>query len=84
MSDTVTTSQEYGSIERFAEMIRDDDQLDNRATYIAFSGIARSVLGSPHSDTEKLAQIRNALAAADLVREELGAAVTAVLQAAGR
>lgn len=65
----------YGSVEDYAETIR-ANAADSTSTYVAASGIIGSVvgpLGRHLGADEQLARIRNVLAAAKLVREEMRA-----------
>lgn len=77
--DTVTSPAaarpSHGSVESFAEMIREYNFVRTCGdVYVYATGIVASVAKNPLStDAQKVEQVRNALAAAELVRDEIRA-----------
>lgn len=62
------TPREYGTIESFADILRPRYV---GVDYIPIEGMIQGILDSGSTDSEKVAAIRTALAAAEVVRTEL-------------
>ena len=74
-TDTTTDAERfaYGSVQDYAATIR-DNAADSHDTYVEASAIVGAIADCGHlSETERLARIRNVLAAAKQVREEMRA-----------
>lgn len=72
---SVTTKPAYGSVESFAEIIRQPYVHDDTGVYACLTGILQSVVDHDETPAERRVElVRNALAAAELVRAEIRAA----------
>jgi transketolase C-terminal domain/subunit len=74
---TVPTTERpaYGSVDRYAQMIRDGRFVRSHTdVYTYVVGLIEVIVeGGDVNDTARIARVRNALAAAELVRGELAA-----------